>query len=114
MNVTTSVVNGAPAKSNSAHETIARVPAPFPVAAALIFSAPAASRRGTDVSVTPASLVAVARVAFVRQHEFARLTCPGHVARRDALERLRVLVDLGEPEGIAVGTQPKALVELDV
>src|SRR4051794_34809095 len=107
MNVTTSVVNGAPAKSNSAHETIARVPAPFPTTAALIFANPAAPRWATAVSMASASLLAVARVAFVRKHEFAGLARPGHVARRDAFERLRVLVHLREPERVAVRAEPK-------
>src|SRR6476646_6491348 len=114
MNVTTSVVNGAPAKSNSAHETIARVPAPFPVATALIFATPAAPHRATSMSSASTSSVAVARVAFVREHEFPGLARPCHVARRHAFERLRVLVDLRQPERVAVGAHPKTLAELDV
>ncbi len=70
-------------------ETIARVPAPFPVAAAVIFATPAAPRRAVFSSSASASLLAVARIAFVREHEFAGLARPGHVARRDAVERLR-------------------------
>src|SRR4029079_2738546 len=114
MNVTTNVVNGAPAKSNSAQETIARVPAPFAVAATLIFATPAAPCGAAAVSVAPASLLAVSRVAFVWEYELARLARPRHVASGDAVESLRILVDLREPQRIAVGAPPKALADLDV
>jgi hypothetical protein len=67
MNVTTSVERRAGEIERPRRRS--RGTGAFPAAAALIFANLIAPRRTAAVSVASASLFAVARVAFVREHE---------------------------------------------